>query len=72
MVKKNTKFKLEKVYSPIFDKHIERNVNGSPIWNEAHHVDEIGDVKKPLTEYSINFDGLKPIQVTNIKKFVKK
>lgn len=56
-----------KVYSPIFDKNIERDVNNSPIWKEAHTVEEIVGMKKPLTEYTIFFEGLKPIQVTNIK-----
>jgi len=58
----------EKVYSPIFDKDIEKNVNGSPIWKTAHHPDEIGEVKGPLTEYIIKFDGLKPVQVKKFRK----
>ena len=56
-----------KVYSPVFDKNIQRDINNSPIWKEAYHADEIGEVKKPLTEYTIKFDGLVPIQVTKIK-----
>ena len=57
----------EKVYSPIFDKDIRKNVNNSPIWKTAHHADEIGEVKGPLTEYTIKFEGTKPVQVNNIK-----
>jgi len=57
----------EKVYSPVFDKDIQKNISGSPIWGEAYHRDEIDGIKKPLTEYTIKFDGLKPIQVTKIK-----
>lgn len=63
--------KTEKIYSPIFDKDIRKNINNSPIWGEAYHESELGDVKKPLTEYTVKFDGLKPIQVTKMQKYKK-
>jgi hypothetical protein len=63
---------VEKVYSPIFDKDIQKNISGSPIWGEAYHTDEISEVRKPLTEYTIKFKGLVPMQVTKMRKFVKK
>lgn len=60
-----------KVYSPIFDRDIRKDINNSPIWGEAYHESEIGDVKKPLTEYTFKFDGLTPVQLTKMKKYVK-
>lgn len=62
-----------KVYSKIEDKNIKKNLNDSPIWKEAIHEDELADVQEkgtPLFEYSIKFDGLKPVQANSIKKLV--
>jgi len=59
----------EKIYSPIFDKNIQKNLNNSPIWQKAYKEDEIKD-KHGLVEYTIRFSGLKPIQVTKIKKLL--
>lgn len=58
-----------KVYSPILDKDIRKNINNSPIWEEAYHESEIDDVKKPLTEYTFKFEGLTPVQLTKMKKY---
>jgi hypothetical protein len=58
----------EVVFSPVFDKDIQKNINNSPIWKEAYKPDEITNVRKKLHEYHIKFDGLKPIQVTKLKK----
>lgn len=67
--------KDEKVYSPIEDKEIRSNVQKSPIWTGfRYHADELADAKKKhevLYEYSIKFDGLKPVQVTNVQKLAK-
>ena len=60
-----------KVYSPILDKDIRKNINNSPIWKEAYHESEISNIKKPLTEYTFKFEGLKPIQLTKMKKHKK-
>lgn len=64
-----------KVYSPIEDKEIRNNLNGSPIWKQAYHADELSeDVRKKhptMFEYTIKFDGLRPVQVTNVKKINK-
>lgn len=60
-----------KVYSPIEDKEIRNNLKNSPIWSTAYHKDEVDAVRtkhNQMFEYSIKFDGLKPIQVTNVKK----
>ena len=57
----------EKVYSPIFDKDIHKDIANSPIWNKVFKEDELVS-KIGITEYTIKFDGLKPVQVTNIRK----
>jgi len=58
----------EVVFSPVFDKDIQKNIINSPIWKEAYKPDEIVGIKKTLHEYHIKFDGLIPIQVTKLKK----
>lgn len=58
----------EIVYSTVYDKEIRNNLINSPIWKDAYKDDEIADVRKPLTEYTIKFDGLTPVQVTKIKR----
>ena len=63
-----------KVFSPIDDKNIRNNLDGSPIWKSAYHESELNEAQKKHTvlfEYSIKFDGLKCIQVTGIKKHIK-
>jgi hypothetical protein len=63
-----------KVISPVNDKDIRQNLNGSPIWKQAYHESEIKLAEKAHTElfeYSIKFDGLRPIQVSDVKKLAK-
>lgn len=60
--------KVETVYSPVFDKDIQKNLQNSPVWKEAYKEDEIEKVNKQLYVYKIKFDGLKPIQVTKMNK----
>lgn len=63
-----------KVISPVNDKDIRQNLNGSPIWKQAYHETELKLAEKnhtELYEYSIKFEGLKPIQVSDIKKLAK-
>jgi hypothetical protein len=65
---------IVKVYSPVEDKEIRNNLNASPIWKQAYHEDEFENAKRKhsnLYEYSIKFDGLKPIQLTNMKRVGK-
>jgi hypothetical protein len=65
---------IVKVYSPVNDKEIRNNLNGSPIWKQAYHADELGAAKikhAVLYEYSIKFNGLQPIQVTGVKEVAK-
>ena len=58
--------KTEKVYSKIHDKNIKNNLVDSPIWKDSTHISDVGDASG-FWEYTIKFDGLKPIQVTKIK-----
>jgi len=63
-----------KVYSPVEDKAIRENLNGSPIWKKAYHKEDLPRIQGAhanIFEYSIKFDGLKPVQVTNVKKLSK-
>lgn len=60
-----------KVYSPVEDKGIRNDLQNSPIWRTAYHKEDLEDAVKKhnqIFEYSIKFDGLKPVQVTNVKK----
>jgi hypothetical protein len=62
------------VYSPVDDKDIRTNLNGSPIWKQAYHEEELPEANKKhntMFQYEIKFDGLKPVQVTNVKKLAK-
>lgn len=67
---------IVKVYSPIEDKKIRENVNGSPIWTGLrYHTDELTkawEKHSELYEYSFKFDGLKVVQFTGVKKITKK
>ena len=67
----NSVLKEEKVYSPVNDTNIKKNLNGSDIWKLCYkHEDLTKDVLKKhlaMFEYTIKFDGLKPVQVTNVK-----
>jgi len=63
-----------KVYSPVEDKGIKKNLKGSPIWEKSIHADDLNEEFKPgkvLFEYTIKFEGLEPIQVTKVKKLAK-
>ena len=58
--------KVEKVYSPVHDKDVRKNLVGSPIWKEAYKEEEILDVNKPLWCYWITFFDLTPTQVNKV------
>ncbi len=62
------------VYSPIEDKQIRTNLNDSPIWKKAYHESDLSEIEKrypTLWQYTIKFEGTKPIQFTKMKKHVK-
>jgi len=59
------------VYSPVEDKTIKNNINDSPIWKKASTEEEYVENTRryPIWfKYSFKFDGLKPVQVTNVQK----
>lgn len=60
--------KVETVYSPIFDKDIQKNLQNSPMWKEAYKEEEIEKINKQLYVYKIKFNGLKPIMCMKINK----
>lgn len=63
-----------KVYSPIDDKKIKTDLNNSPIWKSAYHAEELSGAKlkhAEMYEYSIKFDGTKPVQFNGVKKLPK-
>jgi len=60
-----------KVYSPVEDREIQKNLADSPIWKTAYHKEELEEAKtkhNQMFEYTIKFEDIKPIQVTKIKK----
>jgi len=61
------------VYSPVEDKKIKTNIDTSPIWAKGKAYNEEEFMQNPKRypfwwKYSFYFDGLKPVQVTNVKK----
>jgi hypothetical protein len=66
---------IVKVYSPIEDKNIQKNLQKSEIWTNAHHFDELTDTQIKygnMFEYTIKFDGLRPIVVNKVRKLQNK
>jgi len=61
------KLETVKVYSPIWDPNIRKELVHSPIWAECYHEDE-NRPAKIVNIYYIKFDGLKPVQVVKIIK----
>ena len=63
--------KEEKVYSPVNDVDIKKHLKESHIWKLCYKSEELTkDVLKKHTvmyEYTVKFDGLTPVQVTNVK-----
>ena len=60
----------EKVFSPVNDVNIKKNLKDSPIWKNCYKEDEINrDVLQKhntMYVYTIKFDGVTPIQVTKV------
>lgn len=63
---------FEKVISPVFDKKINSNINESPIWKKAYKPEELTEEVRNMHpvwyEYTIKFDGVKPIQMTKMRE----
>ena len=64
-----------KVYSPVMDNDIQKNLNTSPIWKGLlYHESELIEANKKhssLYEYSFKFEGLVPRQFLGVKKMAK-
>lgn len=63
-----------RVISPVQDNDLRTNLKNSPIWKEAYTETELAIASKKHTElyeYSIKFEGLKPMQLTGVKKLAK-
>ena len=56
-----------KIFSPIDDPNIKKDLVKSPIWKETYHEEDV-PTDKAMICYHIKFDGLTPIQVTKIEK----
>ena len=61
-----------KVYSPVLDNEIQKNLLGSPIWTGLRYAaSELAEATKKhpeLYEYTIKFEGLRPIMINKINK----
>jgi hypothetical protein len=64
-----------KVFSPVQDNEIRTNLLGSPIWTGLRYAEsELVEAQKAhpvLYEYTIKFEGLKPVQFAGMKKLTK-
>lgn len=60
--------KKEDVFSPIHDEKIRKNLVNSPIWKKCNHREELDEVAG-MWLYTINFNGLTPVQVLNIQQY---
>ena len=63
---------FEKVISPILDEKINSHLNDSEIWKKAYKPEEVTDKIRGMHpawyEYTIRFDGLRPIMMTKMKE----
>lgn len=68
--KKKHQYKLEAVFSPIFDKDITKHIVTSSIWSNSLHYEDVTDedIKKGGYVYTIYFDGTLPVSVTSVTK----
>lgn len=60
---------IEKIYSTIQDNNIMKDIINSPIWKECYHSDDIRPANAIFC-YTIKFDGLIPVQVTQVEVLV--
>jgi hypothetical protein len=63
---------FEIVISPILDDKFNSHPNDSEIWKKAYTREELTDKIRAMHpawyEYTIRFDGLKPIQMTKLRE----
>ena len=62
----------EIVISPVKDEKINSHINESPIWKKAFKAEELTEKVRGMNsawyEYTIRFDGLKPLQMTKFRE----
>ena len=62
----------EIVISPVKDEKFNSHPNDSDIWKKAYKVEELDERTRNMHpawyEYTIRFDGLKPLQMTKFKE----
>jgi len=65
--------KEEVVYTPVKDSDLitgkDRSLKAldtSPIWGQCYHEDEERPLTNDMWRYDMKFEGLKPIQITNV------
>lgn len=69
---KTKKMTNEIVISPVRDEKMNSHINESEVWKKAFKAEELTDRIKGMHpawyEYTIRFDGLKPIQMTKFRE----
>lgn len=62
----------EIVISPVKDEKINSHINESLIWGKAFKLEELTEKVRGMNpawyEYTIRFDGLKPLQMTKFRE----
>lgn len=64
---KRETLKEEKVYSTVQDNNFAKNISDSPVWKNCLHSSEVSKDFYGYV-YTVLFDGLKPVQLTNTRK----
>jgi len=63
---------VETVISPVLDKQMNSHLNDSKVWKQAFKADELNEKIRGMHpawyEYTVKFDGLRPIQMTKYKE----
>ena len=63
---------VETVISPVLDKQMNSHLNDSKVWKQAFKADELSEKIRGMHpawyEYTVKFDGLRPIQMTKYKE----
>jgi hypothetical protein len=70
--KEKTTMTFETVISPVKDEKINSHIRNSEIWKKAYKAEEITERVRGGNpnwyEYTIQFDGLKPIMMTKMRE----
>lgn len=62
----------EIVISPVKDEKMNSHINTSEVWKKAYKREELDDRTRGMHpawyEYTVRFDGLKPLQMTKFRE----